>query len=279
LETFDDRLSLAQNVRERLFSVSSIFKNEALFLLQDEVREVTNYLGVIRAIGEGAHTLDAITKVSGLAKNHVSTYLVRLQALTFVQREVPVTVRPGKRTTSGRYVLADAYLRFYFRFIAPNQALLEQGLLNRVWERIAEELRAFVGMTAFEEICRTWTLQQAAAGRLPFLPDAVGRHWAADCEVDVAAINWRRRQILLGECKWGTNRVGRSVIRTLIEEKTPRVLAKLEGDWQTHYVFFARAGFTEAAQQETTQAGARTVDLAQLDQDLQDPALSATRRS
>jgi hypothetical protein len=51
-----------------------------------------------------------------------------------LRREVPVTVRPGRRTTSGRYVLADAYLRFYFRFIAPNQALLEQGLLNRVWE-------------------------------------------------------------------------------------------------------------------------------------------------
>jgi hypothetical protein len=179
-----------------------------------------------------------------------------------------VTVRPGRRTTSGRYVLADAYLRFYFRFIAPNQALLEQGLLNRVWELIAEELRAFVGMTAFEEICRTWTLQQAAAGRLPFLPDALGSHWAADCEVDVAAVNWRRRQILLGKCKWGTAAVGRSVVRELIEEKTPRVLARLEGEWQTHYAFFACGGFTEAAQREAAKVGARTVDLAQLDQDL-----------
>jgi uncharacterized protein len=269
LETFDDRVSLAQNVRERLFGVSSIFQNEALFLLQDEVREVTNYLGVIRAIGEGAHTLDEIARISGLAKNHVSTYLARLQDLTFVRREVPATVQPGRRTTSGRYVLADAYLRFYFRFIAPNQALLEQGLLNRVWELIAKELRAFVGSTAFEEICRTWTLRQAAAGRLPFLPDAVGRHWAPDCEVDVVAVNWRQRQILLGECKWGAEPVGRSVVRTLIEEKTPRVLVRLEGEWQTHYCLFARAGFTEAAQQEAVGAGARTVDLAQLDQDLQ----------
>jgi AAA+ ATPase superfamily predicted ATPase len=275
LETFDDRMSLAQNVRERLFSVSSIFQNEALFLLQDEVREVTSYLAVIRAIGEGAHTLDEIAKTCGLAKNHVSTYLSRLQDLTFVRREVPVTVRPGRRTTSGRYVLADAYLRFYFRFIAPNQALLEQGLLNRVWERIAEELRAFVGMTAFEEICRTWTLEQAATGHLPFLPDAVGRHWAADCEVDVVAINWRQRQILLGECKWGTSHVGRSVIRTLIEEKTPRVLARLEGEWHTHYAFFARTGFTEAAQQEAAKSRASTVDLAQLDGDLNLTKLSS----
>jgi len=145
--------------------------------------------------------------------------------------------------------------------------------LNRVWELIAEELRAFAGSTAFEEICRTWTLRQAAAGLLPFLPDAVGRHWAPDCEVDVVALNWRQRQILLGECKWGTEAVGRSVVRTLIEEKTPRVLARLEGDWQAHYGFFARAGFTAAAQQEADRAGAWTTDLAQLDQDLRDPTL------
>jgi AAA+ ATPase superfamily predicted ATPase len=277
LEKFGDGVSLSQNVREQIFSVLSVFQNEALFLLQDEVREATNYLAVIRAIGEGAHTLDAITKTSGLAKNHASTYLARLQDLAFVRREVPVTVPPGRRTTQGRYVLADAYLRFYFRFIAPNRALLGQGLYNRLWELIAEQMRAFVGMTAFEDICRTWTLQQAAAGRLPFVPDAVGRFWSPDCEIDVAAVNWREKQILLGECKWGTDLVGRNVIRDLVEERSPRVLERLhspepaegEGAWQTHYAFFARAGFTDAAQKEASKVGATLVDLAQLDQELQ----------
>jgi hypothetical protein len=124
-------------------------------------------------------------------------------------------------------------------------------------------------MTAFEEICRTWTLQQAAAGKLPFIPDAVGRHWSPDCEIDVAAINWRERQVLLGECKWGTDPVGRSVIRDLVEERAPRVLERLEGEWQTHYAFFARTGFTDAAQEEAAKIEAEMVDLAQLDQELQ----------
>ncbi|MBI3957353.1 MAG: hypothetical protein HY328_00990 [Chloroflexi bacterium] len=34
-------------------------------------------------------------------------------------------------------------------------------------------------------ICRTWILEQAAADRLPFLPDMVGRHWSNDVEIDV----------------------------------------------------------------------------------------------
>ena len=93
--------------------------------------------------------------------------------MAFVRREVPATIPPGKRTTRGCHVLADAYLRFYFRFIAPNRALLEQGLLNRLWDLIGKGLRAFAGQTAFEETCRTWTLEQATADRLPFIPNAV----------------------------------------------------------------------------------------------------------
>ena len=44
---------------------------------------------------------------------------------------------------------------------------------------------------------------------------------------------------LLGECKWGVDAVGCSVIRELVE-KSPQVVP--EDDWQVHYVFFARAG-------------------------------------
>ena len=269
LEKFRDDLSLAANVREQILSPTSIFQQEAFFLLQDEVRAVNNYLAVIRAIGEGAHTLDEITLHSGIAKNHASTYLARLQELTFVQRQIPATLPKNKRTTQGRYVLDDAFLRFYFRFLAPNRILLEQGLSNRLWELISEGLRAFVGQTAFEEICRTWTLEQAAAGRLPFLPDMVGRHWANDVEIDVVAINWRQRQLLLGECKWGVDAVGSDVIESLVNVRAARVLAKLEGEgWQTHFVFFARVGFTEAARRYAAIVGARLLDLSMIDADL-----------
>jgi AAA+ ATPase superfamily predicted ATPase len=265
LEKFTDHISLAENVKEQILTPPTIFQNEPFFLLQDEVRETGNYLAVIRAIGEGAHTLDDITLTAGISKNHVSTYLVRLQDLKFVSREQPVTMPESKRTTYGRYILSDAYLRFYFRFIAPNRNMLEQGLRNRLWDLIAEGLRAFVGGTAFEEVCRSWTLQQAASGQLPFIPDAVGSHWSKDAQVDVVAINWRKKSILLGECKWGLESVGRNVIRDLID-KTSLVIPG--NDWRVYYVFFARTGFTDAAQAEAKTVNAQTVDLTRLDFDL-----------
>jgi hypothetical protein len=86
--------------------------------------------------------------------------------------------------------------------------------------------------------------------------------------VDVAAINWRKRQLLLGECKWGVNPVGRSVLTELVERKTPLVRKALpnEGeDWTVHYAFFARKGFTEAALAAGQTHQAIMVDLASLD--------------
>ena len=41
-----------------------------------------------------------------------------------------------------------------------------------------------------------------------------------------------------------------------------------EQDWQVHYVFFARAGFSEAARMEAGTVGALLVDLEQMDGDL-----------
>jgi hypothetical protein len=103
-------------------------------------------------------------------------------------------------------------------------------------------LRAFIGMTAFEDLSREWILAQARAGWLPLLSDLVGSHWGKGVQVDVAAIHWRKRAILLGECKWGMERVGRSVIRELVERKTPKVrraLADQGTDWMVHYALFA----------------------------------------
>lgn len=92
-----------------------------------------------------------------------------------------------------------------------------------------------------------------------------GQPWAPDAQVDVVAINWREQAILLGECKWGVEPVGRSVIHELVD-KAPHVVPGKS--WQVHYVFFARAGFTDAARAEAESVGARLMGLETLDADL-----------
>ena len=208
-----------------------------------------------------------------MARTSLPKYLNRLMTLGYVERRLPVTVplEQWGRSRHGRYLLADQFLRFFYRFISPNLVSVEQGLFHDLWDEISQQMRSFVGVTVFEELSQEWLRQQAIAGRLPFHPQIIGAHWSKEIQVDVVAINWRSRQILLGECKWGVGAVARSVVRELIEEKTPQVLKELPHDgaeWAVHYAFFARAGFTDAAQALATTHGALLVDLARLDRDL-----------
>jgi hypothetical protein len=49
--------------------------------------------------------------------------------------------------------------------------------------------------------------------------------------VDVVAIAWREKQILLGECKWGGRPVSQAVVTELVERKTPRLLNLEQLQW------------------------------------------------
>lgn len=121
-----------------------------------------------------------------------------------------------------------------------NLDLIAQELYDELEERIADQLRAFVGMTTFEELCQEWVLIQARRRNLPFSVEQVGAHWDSQVQVDVAAISWREKALLLGEVKWQQDRVSRRIIRELIMEKTPKIRSALPDagqDWRIHYIF------------------------------------------
>jgi hypothetical protein len=103
---------------------------------------------------------------------------------------------------------------------------------------------------------------------LPFLPDRVGSYWAKDAQVDVVAIRWDEKQILLGGAKWGTDPVRRKVL-TGLTEKAPRVVPDDGDGWTIHYTLFARAGFTEATQALAAETGVRLIDLDELGRGLE----------
>jgi AAA+ ATPase superfamily predicted ATPase len=260
---------LENNIRKVILNPGGMFLAEPSFLLYDEVRELNHYLAVLKAIGKGAHTLDEISTQCFLPTTSANAYLATLQELYLVERRLPVTVPPRLRTKSrsGRYHLSDPYFRFYFRFLAPH---LDNPPVkpDQVLISVSANLRAFVGATAFEELARQWVMRQVASGQIPFRPEAIGSHWNRKVQVDVVALNWQTHDILVGECKWGTDRVDRQVVRELIKEKTPLVVKDLPEagvGWKVHYALFGRKGFTPAAREEMGQFSGLLVDLKALD--------------
>lgn len=266
-ERFDATQSLINNIHHHLFRRMGFFRSEPMILISDLVRETRNYEAVLRAIATGDHTPVEMAQTTGISSPNLGPYLKRLVELGFVERRLPATIPFPQRhtTTRSRYHVSDPYLRFYFRFMDPHLELIEQKQINLLWERIKEQFRAFIGLTTWEELCREWIMMQSNQGNLPFAIELVGSHWSADVQIDIVAINWREKAILLGECKWGLPAVSRKIIRELVE-KTPMVVPG--DDWQVHYAYFSRSGFTDAASAEAKKLGAILVDLEKLDGDL-----------
>ncbi len=269
LNWLDPDQSLVENIHNVILAPGSMFLAEPSFLLYDEVRELKNYMAALKAIGAGHHALNEIGEHSFLPVNAINAYLSTLQELRLVERRLPVTVRHGERgkSRSGRYHLSDAYFRFYFHFLAPFQ---DNPLLNaeQILARVQQDLRAFVGATAFEELCRQWVVAQGRNGNLPFTPTAVGSYWSKRVQVDVAAVDWENRELLLGECKWGLDKIDRQVAHNLIGEKTRKMLLELPDmgqGWKVHHALFGRMGFTDSAKSEMRRAGGQCVDLKQID--------------
>jgi len=269
LNWLDPDLDLIGNIRQIMLNPGSMFLAEPAFLLYDEVREPNSYLAILKAIGSGAHTNTEISDRAFIPSTSVNFYLNTLQDLRLVERRLPVTQRKDERarSRSGRYHLSDPYFRFYFQFLEP---FLSSSPLDpdQVIEAVRRNLRAFVGATAFEDLARQWVWNQGKAGQIPFTPDGIGSHWSSRVQVDVVALNWKTHDILLGECKWGTDRVDRQVVRELVENKTPLVLRDLpEGGagWKVHYALFGRSGFTPAASVEVQRVQGLLVDLTNID--------------
>lgn len=277
LEWLDPQLSFSDNLRDVLLDSGSLFIAEPEFLLYDEVREPRNYLAVLKAIGSGAHTLDELQRETLLSKSHLTTYLARLQELYMVERRIPATIPPQQqhRSRQGRYHLADAYFRFYFRFIAPRIADIAYRP-ERVLPTIQQELRAFIGLSAWEALSRQWVDWAAnpkddpSQFQLNWFPESIGSYWDRQVQVDVVAVSWTEKRLLLGECKWQPSAVSRSVVEELIEQKTPKLLGSITkaDQWQVQYACFGRGGFTPAAQQYANQHQVELVDLMRLSRDL-----------
>jgi uncharacterized protein len=266
LRWLDSDLSLVENIREVILSPGNIFLAEPELLLHDELRDLSTYQAILRAISKGNHSLKQISDDCLAGSSSLTFHLGKLQELHLVERRLPVTLTTAQQRIAkqGRYHLSDPFFRFYFRFLFPHLKSLMSP--EEITAHIKSELRAFVGL-AFEKLAQQWTATQARAGRLPFAPEAVGSHWSRRVQVDVVAVNHQRREILLGECKWGAEAVNRQVVRELIEQKGPKVRQELpDGDsWSLHYAVFAGAGFTDATAAALSARQGLVVDLPALD--------------
>ena len=245
LTAFSDQADILTNIRIHILDSQGTLRREPQLLLMEELREPRNYFSILRAIAQGATRLNEISQAARVGDaSTTGRYLDILQDLRVVSRRVPATERRPEKSKRGLYQITDAFLRFWFRYVHPNQGSLDLGLADAVLaQRIRPTFDQFVGH-AFEEAARAHVAHLARAGELPFLPERIGAWWDRTGEVDVVAVSETDHALLLGECKWSLNPVGTDILDDL-QHKTR--LVDPAGAWpHVTYALFAKAGFTPA---------------------------------
>jgi len=246
LTTFSDRQTLAANIRQHILDAQSgELYNEPRLLLMEELREPRNYFSLLRAIAQGNTRLNEIAQASGVGSaSTVARYLDILQQMRLITRRVPATENLPEKSKRGIYQIDDHFLRFWFRYVHPNQGSLDLGLADSVLtQRVRPDLDHFAAY-AFEEAARDFVAAQARAGKWSFLPERIGSWWNRDAELDVLAINQAERVALVGECKWSVNPVGTNILDDL--QHQAEVMARESRIEQIQYAVFSRRGFTVA---------------------------------
>lgn len=270
LEHLDPSLSLVENIVQRIIGSPSLVQDEPRLLLHDHFSNPGLYAAIIAQVAQSVHSPKEIGKAIDVEPATVSGYLSTLVRLGLLERTVPVTERHPERSRRGRYHVVDSFLRFYYRFLAPQLPFIVRGSYTAVWNTIERHWRAFVGTYTYEELCREWVYIAAETGQLPFLPQVVGSHWSQSEQLDVVAINWDERTALYGECKWKReSKFTLSEAEKLVRQSAQLGIANNKGQpIQSYYVFFSRSGFTQPAIDYAAEINAMLIDLDGLDETL-----------
>ena len=263
LLAFDPHEDIRTNIRNRILDPqNATLFNEPRLLLMEELHEPRNYFSILRAIAQGRTRLNEITQGSGLEQpGTVARYLDLLQQMHLITRRVPATESQPEKSKKGLYQIDDHFLRFWFRYVHPNQAAIDLGLADGVLEqRILPDLDHFVGL-AFERASRDYLAALARAGKLSFVPERIEGWWDRNIEIDVLAVSELQRSIIAGECKWSVNPVGVDILNDL---KSKVSVLNQTGQWEkVQYSLFSRSGFTPALR---GQAALEDVLLVEVDQ-------------
>ncbi len=196
LLSWDPERSTRQNLLHLAGRAGGILREDADGTLREELSTSDSYRQILAAVGTGATRYAQIANAAGQRIEHPLSVLVDTG---FVSKQVPLGSPKGARPS---YQITDPYLRFWFRVLYSELAMIDAGqgeaVLRRVWPRWEQHLG-----TVFEQAARAHAARLVEAGLLPS-DLVIGRWWSqgkAPTEVDVLGLRGKQTA-LLGEAKW-----------------------------------------------------------------------------
>lgn len=253
LEAFDTDLSIEQNIALKIIRNGTYLHEEPDNLLKAELRETNVYSSILSAIANGRNRITDISQYIHEDRSKVAKYLLTLQTLHFVEKQVPC----GESDTDRKsiYMIRDHFFRFWFRYEFTNNAYYAMTGAKNATAEIMTDISNYMG-DIFESICKKFMIRQAKEGKLPFIPFHIGKWWGtnpvirAQDDVDLLAIDRSGKKGIFVECKYT------SQPKRLDEYEDLMTAAKAFPDiTEKHFRFISKSGYSDSVIQKAQQDG------------------------
>ncbi|NCB18169.1 MAG: ATP-binding protein [Bacteroidia bacterium] len=160
-------------------------------LISEFGKEYGTYFSILQLIASGKTTQ---SELDSIIEKNTGAYLVNLEKeYSLITKNKPMFSKPESR--KARWSLNDNYLRFWFRFIYPNQSLIEMGKYDLLREFIDKNYEQYSGFT-LEKYFRA---KMAEEERIT----AIGSYWDSKGknEIDLIALNDLDKTAIVAEVK------------------------------------------------------------------------------
>ena len=172
--------------------VGSPYLTEGTELIMSEFgKDYTNYLSILQLIASGMTTQ---SEIDGALGKNTGAFLENLaEDYSYIRRKQPLFSKPNGRNS--RWQLDDCFLRFWFRFIMRNQALVEMERNDLLLEIVERDYERYSGLVLEQYFRQKWMEEERVT--------SVGNYWDRKGlnEIDMIALNDIDKTAVVAEIK------------------------------------------------------------------------------
>lgn len=172
------------------------------FLISEFGKEYGTYFSILQLIASGKTTQSEVDSIIG---KNTGAYLVNLEKeYSLITKNKPMFSKPESR--KARWSLSDNYLHFWFRFIYPNQSLIEMGRHELLREYIDKSYEQYSG----------WVLEKYFRAKIAESERVtnIGSYWdnKGENEIDLIALNDLDKTAIVAEVKRNPKKIDMSLL-------------------------------------------------------------------
>ena len=172
-------------------------------LISEFGRDYGVYFSILQLIAAGKNSQTEIDSVIG---KNTGAYLARLEAdYSLVEKNKPLFSKPESR--NARWMIGDNLLRFWFRFIYPNQMLLETGKHSLLLAQVKEQYERYSGWILEKYLRQKFAEEDAWTN--------VGSFWdkRGENEIDLIALDDAGKRAVVAEVKRNVKKIDSALLR------------------------------------------------------------------